>query len=776
MVISGQIFSPATLDTIRGFISGNQNCSRSDVARFVCSELDWVDPLGRPKFASCKKAMLKLEKQGFINLPNPKRKMNMVVSRLEEHDFIPPPISGELKQLPRLKVDLVTSKADRELWLHLVKKYHYIGKFRVVGPQVKYLIRHDDQVLGALCFSSGAWSVKARDEWIGWSACERQQGLSHVLNNSRFLILPTVHVKNLASKVLSLTVKRLPSDWLAAYGNEPRLLETFVDESRFKGTCYIAANWQDIGLTSGRGRNDQLKPSCGDGPKRIFIYPLKKHQLLKSELPISPELATFSRPRPIRNLLKGPVHQGVDWAENEFGTVDLGDPRLNRRLLTIARDFADAPNVSLPEACGGDWAKTRAAYRFLDNPSVNLNNLLQPHVEASLRRCSEEKVVLAAQDTTSLNYVSHPGKEGMGPIASKKTGAVGLMVHDTLLINEEGTPLGLLDVQSWARPDDAGQTKDKKSESDKWFHSYEKLCEAQKLLPRTRFISVGDREADIYGLFAKALEDEDNPHLLVRMKNNRKVIGEIGDLWGQLSAEDSVGNIDVSVAKKKGGHPARTATLEVRVRLVNIKAPATSDRNLPKTLDLWAVFAKEVDTPAGATPLEWMLLTTCPVQSGSAAQKILKYYGLRWQIEVFHRTLKTGCGIEERLSGDRSSIESCLAIDFVVAWRVFYLVKLGRETPDISCEVFFKEHEWKALVVRTTRAHPKSNEPPRLYDALRMVAALGGFLGRKSDGHPGPKAAWKGLEKLDQCVDMYLIMTGLSRPPGENEGEGVRCG
>ncbi len=773
MVIIGQIFSPGILDAIQAHIDSASDHRWSDVISWVCDFLKWVDSKGRPKLTSAKKALLLLEKKGFLRLPErQKRPICSALSRKDSVEFTPTSAKPDLRSHRDLRLDLVQSKSDRDLWWHLIRNYHYLKDLKVVGPQIKYLIRSGEQVLGALCFSSASWSVAVRDNWIGWNSAERQRGLPHVLNNSRFLILPTVHVKNLASKILSMATKGIASDWMAQYGVEPLLLESFVD-AHHCGTSYLAANWKELGLTSGRGRNDQLDGSETQR-KKVFVFQLRDLSVLKTVACQTPELNAESQGRPMEALIQGPVHQGEDWAANEFGTADLGDPRLNRRLLVVARDCGNHPNGSLPEACEGDLAKFRGACRFFNNPNVTMNKILQPHQEASLRRSKEESIVLAAQDTSTLNYSSHQNNEGMGPIASRKLGANGLMLHTTLLMNTQGVPLGILDSQCWARPEGEKESKSTPSESQKWFNSYEKLCEAQRLLPNTRFISVGDREADIYSLFERALREDGLPDLLIRAKNNRQVESEDGELlWDKVGSEDAIGTMEVQVAKKKGGVAKRRAVLEVRSRMVTLKPPSTAPKG-SKNLDVWAIHAWEPSPPTGTEALEWMLLTTCPVQTLSKAEETLKHYGLRWQIEVFFRTLKTGCAIEDRMFPVRDTLEACLAVDMVVAWRVMYLVKMGRETPDLPCTVLFDEHEWEALVIRVEKTTPST--PPPLGKAVRMIAKLGGFLyGDKS--FPGPETIWKGLEKLQECTEMMLIIQGRDRPVFEmDDGSRVQCG
>ena len=178
-----------------------------------------------------------------------------------------------------------------------------------------------------------------------------------------------------------------------------------------------------------------------------------------------------------------------------------------------------------------------------------------------------------------------------------------------------------------------------------------------------------------------------------------------------------------------------------------------------------AVLAQETAPPAdGSEPLEWLLLTTLPVADCAAAVEKLRWYTGRWGIEGYHRVLKSGCKIERRQLGVADRLEACLAIDLVVAWRIFHLTKLGRETPDVPCTVFFAEHEWQALVAYVTGCAEVPATPPSLRAAVRMVAELGGFLGRKGDGEPGTQTVWLGLPRLDDLAAMYLVLRPAARP------------
>jgi len=492
--------------------------------------------------------------------------------------------------------------------------------------------------------------------------------------------------------------------------------------------------------------------------KDVYLFPLRKdaRQVLCCE-PMSS--VVNSEPKETK--------EGEDWAEEEFGEADLGDRRLTNRLVSLVRDFYARPQASVPQACQSR-AKTKAAYRFFENPHMSMDKILEQHYEATLGRVSQQGVVLAVQDTTTVNYTAHPATENLGPIGYRLDKGIGLILHDTMTFTQDGTPLGLFDVQCWARDgEDFGKKKRRhqvpieQKESNKWLVSFKKVAEAQSRCPETTFVSVGDREADIYELFELASKGVFAPKLLVRASQNRILAREQGRLWEKVNEQGIAGIQEVHVPRR-GRVPARVAQLAVRFNKVTLKPPQMK-KGL-KDLTLWAILAREEEAPEGVKPIEWMLLTTWPVTNFEEAKEKLAWYAIRWGIEVYHRTLKSGCKIEERQLGHADRIEACLAIDMVVAWRIFHLTKLGRETPDVPCTVFFEEAEWKALNTYITRNPTAPEQPPSLREAIRMVASLGGFLGRKSDAEPGTKSLWIGLQRLDDLTVMWKIVIDFHVP------------
>jgi len=664
-------------------------------------------------------------------------------------------IECQLEELGEIEIVRVYNSRDKNYpqWKLMIERYHYLGQGTLYGKQMRYLVRSEHYGwIGALSFSSPAWRLRAREEWIGWDEENRLKKLNRIVCNSRFLIVPWVKVKNLASRVLSKGMREMKRDWEEQNGVVPVLVETFVERGRFFGTCYQAANFQHAGTTQGRGRQDR-RNEYALPVKDIYLYPLQADA--------GKYLCEGQREKSVEEK------RSLDWAQEEFGRAKLGDFRLTNRLTEMARDFYANPRANIPQACQSR-ARTKAAYRFLDNRESTMEAILSSHYQSTVNRIKEEEVVLSVQDTTSLNYSLHPATENLGPISSRGEEVIGLMVHDTMAFNREGTPLGLMDVQCWARDKENYGKKHERhklpieeKESNKWLTSFKSVTEIQKQCPKTVIVSIGDREADIYELFELAMEGRGNPKLLVRAEHNRSLINEQGRLWEYMNSRPVSGIQRIRIPRK-GNQPSREAELAIRYGSVELEAPA--GKRAKGGIKVYAILAQEENAPGSVSPLKWMLLTTIPVNTFEESVEKLKWYAMRWGIEVYHKTLKSGCQIEQRQLGNAERIEACLAIDMVVAWRIYYLTKLGREVPDVPCTVFFEEAEWKALVAYKTKNPIPPSKPPGLREAVRMVASLGGFLGRKGDGEPGTKTLWLGIQRLDDMTAMWKVFVNELTP------------
>ncbi len=753
MRVCGQQFTQTVIDNIQGIVDTNPSISRRKLSEKVCDMLDWRDHRSQPKQMSCRVALLRLHQKGLLSLPPAQPIQSVSKSMCQNHSIQSPDVTGHLRDIGHISLERILpgDRHQSRYWNALMNRYHYLGAGPLCGAQIRYVISSSRyECLGGLAFSSAAWRLQARDRWIGWTDRTRSDRLYKVICNSRFLILPHVKVVNLASKVLSLAVRQIQTDWLHQYGYSPVLIETFVDHQRHAGTCYKAANWTYVGRTKGRGRNSRSH-TAGIPVKDVYVYPL--HPDMRTELCGQDRCET-----------QDIAANYLDWADEEFYDVSLGDKRLTARVKTIARDLYARPQSNIPQACQSQ-AKTKAAYRFFDHKDTDLNTLLSSHFQATHKRMVSEKRVFAIQDTTFLNYSAHPATERLGPIGSNQDGAIGLVVHDTMVFNNHGTPLGLIDVQCWARDSKKfGKRHQRyelpieKKESNKWLISFQKACDVARACPDTTVISISDRESDIYELFQLQASNPDGAALLVRATRVRVLANESCQLWSQLAKEPASGVLEIQVPRQ-GNKPSRTARLEIRFREAVLRPPV-GKKHLGQ-ITLWAVLAEERNPPEQTKAIKWMLLSSVPVTRFYEAVERIDWYSKRWSIEVYHRTLKSGCKIEERQLGHADRIESCLAIDMVVAWRIFHLTKLGREVPDVPCSVYFEESEWKALYTYVYRTALPPAREPTLREAVRMVASLGGFLGRKSDGEPGTKSLWLGLQRLDDLTNMYNVLSSI---------------
>jgi hypothetical protein len=239
--------------------------------------LKWLRPNGQLKEMSCRVALLRLEDRGLIRLPPPRKRSGNRKPFRPTATIEAPPADvltprGALRELKLRRVD---GSADSRLWNEAIERFHYLGYKRLPGAQLRYLIESAEGLLAVVGFAASAWKVASRDKWIGWSAEQREAGLHLIVNNARFLILPWVKSRNLASWILSRCARALPCHWEERYGYKPVLLETFVECERFSGSCYKAANWTSLGETRGRGKLDR-EHRAALARKQVLVYALER--------------------------------------------------------------------------------------------------------------------------------------------------------------------------------------------------------------------------------------------------------------------------------------------------------------------------------------------------------------------------------------------------------------------------------------------------------------------------------------------------------------------
>ncbi len=273
----GRNFTGEELEWICLLLAEQPQLNRAQLSRTLCRHLGWYKADGKLKEMSCRVAMLRMQADGLITLPAPQNGNGngRVYARRTQATDPGLPIDQPVEQLKDLHLEIVSDRRTSHLWNEYIQRYHYLGYQPLPGAQLRYVATAQGQILALLGFGAAAWKVAPRDRWVGWSTAQRQERLHLIINNARFLILPWVTCRNLASKLLAMTARRIAQDWVSRYSYQPVLLETFVESQRFAGTCYRAANWTHVGQTQGRGKLD----SGHQAPlpvKDIWLYPLDK--------------------------------------------------------------------------------------------------------------------------------------------------------------------------------------------------------------------------------------------------------------------------------------------------------------------------------------------------------------------------------------------------------------------------------------------------------------------------------------------------------------------
>lgn len=446
--------------------------------------------------------------------------------------------------------------------------------------------------------------------------------------------------------------------------------------------------------------------------------------------------------------------ENTGWVSKEFGEIDLGDQRLADRLVKLADKLASSPESPINQACG-DWANTKAAYRFFQNERIDEKIILQSHIDSTFERAKEFGTILAIQDTSFLNLTDHKKTTGLGIISkyptksSKLNATKGLAMHTSFAVSLEGLPLGLLNQIIYARkplPEEKRSTKVtpiEEKESIRWLNA---LNEINKFSndSQIRVVTVCDREGDFYELFERG--NRLKASLLVRAATDRNInkygaydLGKFKKLWSTIQALPNSGIIEVEIPARDQ-KPARKAQLETRFGSITMNPPRQHIRKTTEVLPdlaLYAVNVTEKNPPTGEEPLEWMLLTDLQITSFEEAKEKVAWYCLRWRIEVFHKILKSGLRVEQCRLQTAARLTRYLTIMSIIAWRIYWLTLIARTNSDLPCTAFVADEEWKVLYSKVKKAKFFPKKPPRIGEIVKWIAGLGGFLGRKGDGEPG---------------------------------------
>ncbi len=455
----------------------------------------------------------------------------------------------------------------------------------------------------------------------------------------------------------------------------------------------------------------------------------------------------------------------------ELVGIDLGDERLNKRSKQIIEAFAADPQASVNAACDG-WSDTLAAYRFFDNKAIEPERILQPHIEATKRRMNEHPVVLILQDTTELDFSAHPPSDAG---CLNKEDRFGIYDHTHLAVTPERLALGVVGVEQFDRTAESlGKTAERatlpieEKESFRWLTGYRLASELASECPQTRVVSVADREADIYDIFLEAEQHATAADFVIRALRDRSTPQRDPDsgpaVYCKVRAEAAASEIRTTRTIDLPRTPqraARKATLEVRAMRVVVKPPHARP-HLP-SVAYNVVLVEEINGPGDGTDVSWLLITTLFIASVEDILCVIDYYTARWIIEVFFRTLKTGCRVEDMRLEKMDRVKNCLAFYKIIAWRILYLTYLNRQCPSLPCTAVFDDSEWKP-VWRVTTNSELPDTPPTLSEFISLLAQLGGYNNRRGEAPPGPQTIWTGIRRMTDFAIAWISFGPKQHP------------
>lgn len=472
------------------------------------------------------------------------------------------------------------------------------------------------------------------------------------------------------------------------------------------------------------------------------------------------------------------------WAEEEAALADFGDKRLDARLLTLLSELGSRPNLSIPAACSGR-AEMKAAYSFFDNDKVSFDKVIAPHIVRTKERIAQQQVVLFVQDTTEID-LTRPDQEVAG--AGELDGARrGFLLHEMQAFTPEGTPLGTVWAEvlnrtegvshatAAAKRQERKQTPIEDKESLRWLTGLREARQLAQALPAVQCVCVADSEADIYEVFAEP-RGEQPVHWLIRACQDRALQGQAArHLRDETLATPLLYKVELLIRGRKAkttaedrgrrqNRDSRQASVEVRAACVVLRPPHRPDRKLPPVA-VNVVLVREWNPPTGETPVEWLLVTTLPIDTLEQVRTVVEYYCVRWCIEILFRTLKSGCRIEQRRFEHIDRVLPCAALYLIVAWRTLFVCRMSRNCPDLDCEALFEPSEWKAVWVAVHGRKPPK-QAPRLCVMVHLIAGLGGYVERPHS-EPGTQTLWIGLQRMyDLAWAWDTFGPGAASAPG----------
>ena len=641
-----------------------------------------------------------------------------------------PSYTCSVDRVKGIRLELVTTPEQIKIWNTLLKYDHYLGPRMFFGRQNRYLVVSDHGYLGAAGFSCASKSSRPRDEFIGWTLSQRRSLLVRVaLCMCRLCIRRSVLCRSLATKVVSMSLESLRKDFPAKYGYCPCVVETFVDpEQDLAGICYRASSWDELGLTSGRGRNAaDWKPNRNR--KLIFLYTLDPG--FREKFGFQPLYPKWNHPLFSR---KGalPVDSPVslaEWPALEYGACSMGHDDRNRRAAIIAQDIGRAVDRPYPDAAGGDRNRINAYY-FTESgqEKVSFDSILSGTVECTWRRAMGTDLVRILQDGTVLNLDGLQKLDGLGVVGTNQTETLvrGLHLHTGLASDRQGRRLGVagavLSAPEWVDPEreSAVVVQDSRRLEDL---DLDQECAD---LRRVRIVDAGHagRRGRRQGvrLFGPPLRSLGAPahrkldarlprpqacrRILFAVRAHAETGGRRHGHRRRLEAERSRQAFGLQAQKGKSGQKGRAGS---QVRQVRINPPPERQGEPPLALQCLSVTERfKGRRPRNVEAIDWKLLTNLPVNSFEDAAAVVEHYAALWKIEEWHRILKHGCRVEALTCGSRRSLDRVLAFRVSESARLMRALDLGRTEDSLPPEVVFTEREIEVLQAQAERKASES--------------------------------------------------------------------
>jgi hypothetical protein len=482
------------------------------------------------------------------------------------------------------------------------------------------------------------------------------------------------------------------------------------------------------------------------------------------------------------------------WADDEMAGLDLNDKRLRKRAIQVLEGLAQG-GESTPDAFRTK-ATLEGTYRLIDNDKSTPEALLDPHLRQTIRRTVQHRRVILAHDTTEVD-VTKPSRQvkGAGPLATPTR--LGFFLHPLMAFTPEGLPLGLASNHYWRREtvDTVSSLSQKRKkwkakpieekESYRWVQMTRQGKAIARENPKTEYVLVSDSESDIYEVFEEMEDRPDNCHLVVRACHDRTILacqdGSTGDVSEALQTIEQAliaapvsykshiqvrGRSAITTIEKRQRRVSRedrTAMVEIRATRVTFRPPHRKNRTFaPITLNI--VEAREPNPPEGEPPVIWTLITTLSIDDENAIKLVIDSYKIRWQIEVYFRTLKSGMGLEKLQYQTLERYLNATMLLMIVAWRVNMLTHAARQDYETPCSDYFEDSEWKPALLVSRPGQPLPTEPPSIKQFLLVVAGLGGYINKPKQGFPGTTTVWRGIRRMEVLQEAYLAFGPDTRP------------